>query len=100
MEGRRDRRRRRVRLRAGGARVFLAGRTPATLEVVADEIRGAGGTADTAQVDSLDELAARAGGIDISFNLIAHPFTHGTAMAEMAVDDFLAPCRRPCARPS
>jgi 3-oxoacyl-[acyl-carrier protein] reductase len=83
-----------------GARVFLAGRTSATLEVVAEEIRSAGGTADVAQVDALDEravdehadaVAADAGGIDISFNLITHPYTHGIALAEMAVDDFLAP---------
>jgi 3-oxoacyl-[acyl-carrier protein] reductase len=83
-----------------GARVFLAGRTPETVEAVAEGIRAAGGTADAARVDALDEravdehadaVAARAGGIDISFNLIAHPYTHGTAMAEMAVDDFLAP---------
>ena len=83
-----------------GARVFLAGRTSATLEAVAEEIRSAGGTADVAQVDALDEravdehadtVAADAGGIDISFNLIAHPYTHGIALAEMAVDDFLAP---------
>ena len=83
-----------------GARVFVAGRTAATLEAVAEEIRSAGGVADAAQVDALDELAvdeyadavaADAGGIDISFNLIAHPYTHGIALAEMAVDDFLAP---------
>jgi 3-oxoacyl-[acyl-carrier protein] reductase len=83
-----------------GARVFLAGRTPARLEAVAEEIRSAGGTVEAAQVDALDEravdqhadaVAADAGGIDISFNLIAHPYTHGIALAEMAVDDFLAP---------
>ena len=83
-----------------GARVFLAGRTPATLEAVAGEIRSAGGAAEAAPVDALDEravdehadaVAARAGSIDISFNLIAHPYTHGVALAEMAVDDFLAP---------
>ena len=83
-----------------GAQVFLAGRTRATLEAVAEPIRAAGGTAQTAEVDALDEravdehadaVAAAAGGIDISFNLIEHPFTHGTPMAEMAVDDFMAP---------
>jgi 3-oxoacyl-[acyl-carrier protein] reductase len=83
-----------------GARVFLAGRTLATLDAVAEEIRGAGGAAETAQVDALDEqavdrhadaVAAEAGGIDVSFNLIAHPYTHGTPLAEMAVDDFMAP---------
>lgn len=83
-----------------GASVFLAGRTPAALDAVADAIRSAGGTAETAEVDALDEaavdrhadaVAARAGGIDISFNVIAHPYTHGVPMAEMAVDDFMAP---------
>ena len=83
-----------------GARVFLAGRTRARLEAVAEAIRAAGGTAQAAEVDALDEqsvdqhadaVAADAGGIDISFNLITHPFTHGTPMAEMAVEDFMAP---------
>ena len=83
-----------------GARVFLAGRTRATLETVAEAIRATGGTAQIAEVDALDEqavdehadaVAADAGGIDISFNLITHPFTHGTPMAEMSVDDFMAP---------
>ena len=83
-----------------GARVHLAGRTLETLEEVADEIRSAGGEAETAQVDALDEtavdehadaVAASAGSLDISFNLITHPHTHGTPMAEMGVDDFTAP---------
>jgi 3-oxoacyl-[acyl-carrier protein] reductase len=83
-----------------GARLFLAGRTPARLEAVAEAIRAAGGMAQTAEVDALDEqavdqhadaVAADAGGIDISFNVITHPHTHGTPMAEMAVDDFMAP---------
>ncbi|HEY6691800.1 MAG TPA: SDR family oxidoreductase [Solirubrobacteraceae bacterium] len=83
-----------------GARVFLAGRTPATLDAVAEQIRAAGGLAETAEVDALDEhavdehadaVAAEAGGIDISFNVITHPHTHGIPLAEMAVDDFVAP---------
>jgi 3-oxoacyl-[acyl-carrier protein] reductase len=83
-----------------GATVHLAGRTPETLERVADEIRSAGGAAETAVVDALDEgavdrhaddVAAAAGGIDISFNVITHPHTHGIPLAEMAVDDFMAP---------
>src|SRR3712207_2973205 len=40
-----------------GARVFLAGRTLATLDEVAEQIRSAGGVAETAQVDALDEQA-------------------------------------------
>ena len=83
-----------------GAHVVLAGRTLATLEAAAGPIRDAGGAVSTAVVDALDEgsvdehadaMAAELGGIDISFNLIGHPFTHGTPMAEMSADDFLAP---------
>ena len=83
-----------------GATVYLAGRTRSTLDAVAEEIRSAGGAAETAQVDALDEeavdrhadaVAAEAGGIHVSFNVIAHPYTHGTPLAEMAVDDFMAP---------
>jgi 3-oxoacyl-[acyl-carrier protein] reductase len=81
-----------------GAAVHLAGRTRETLEQVAGEIRSAGGTAETAVVDALDEksvdehadaVAASAGGIDVSFNLISHPATHGTPLWEMKVDDFM-----------
>lgn len=83
-----------------GARVFLAGRTAAKLEAVAEEVRSAGGAAETAQVDALDEhavdehanaVAANAGSIDISFNLITHPHTHGIPLVDMTVDDFMAP---------
>jgi 3-oxoacyl-[acyl-carrier protein] reductase len=83
-----------------GARVYLAGRTAAALDAVAEAIRAAGGSVATAEVDALDEqavdshadaVAAEAGGIDISFNVIAHPYTHGIPLAEMAVDDFMAP---------
>jgi len=80
-----------------GATVFLAGRTLAKLDTVAEDIRSVGGVAETAQVDALDEtavdehadaVAARAGGIDVSLNLISHPSVHGTPLAEMAVEDF------------
>lgn len=40
-----------------GARVFLAGRTQAKLDKVADELHSKGGVADTAVVDALDEQA-------------------------------------------
>jgi 3-oxoacyl-[acyl-carrier protein] reductase len=83
-----------------GARVFLAGRTLAALDAVAADIRSAGGTAETAEVDALDErsvdehaaaIVAAAGSLDISMNVIAHPYTHGVALAEMSADDFMAP---------
>jgi NAD(P)-dependent dehydrogenase (short-subunit alcohol dehydrogenase family) len=38
-----------------GAKVFLAGRTLSKLEAVAEDIRAAGGGAETASVDALDE---------------------------------------------
>ncbi|MEA2589145.1 MAG: 3-oxoacyl-[acyl-carrier protein] reductase [Actinomycetota bacterium] len=69
-----------------GAAVFFAGRTLERLEGVAKEIRSAGGVAETAQVDALDEravdehadaVAATAGAIDISFNLISHGDVQG-----------------------
>jgi 3-oxoacyl-[acyl-carrier protein] reductase len=83
-----------------GAGVFLAGRTKARLEEVAEDIRAPGGRASTAVLDALDgeavdrhadEVAAEAGSIDISFNLITHPHTHGVPFHEMGVDDFMAP---------
>jgi 3-oxoacyl-[acyl-carrier protein] reductase len=83
-----------------GAAVFLAGRTESRLAAVAEEVRAAGGRAETAVVDALDEravdrhadaVAAEAGGIDVSFNLITHPHTHGVPFHEMEVDDFMAP---------
>jgi NAD(P)-dependent dehydrogenase (short-subunit alcohol dehydrogenase family) len=83
-----------------GARVFLAGRTRATLEQVAEEIRSAGGRAGTAEVNALDEkavdehadaVAAEAGGIDISFNLISHGDVQGTPMAEMELEHYMRP---------
>ena len=66
---------------------------------MAAEIRSAGGAAEVAVVDALDEKAvdehanasaASAGGIDISMNVITHPQTHGVPTAEMDVDDFMA----------
>jgi 3-oxoacyl-[acyl-carrier protein] reductase len=83
-----------------GARVFLAGRTLARLDEVADAIRADGGRADTAVVDALDAravdqhadaVAAQAGGLDVSFNLISHGDVQGTPMADMELDDYLQP---------
>jgi NAD(P)-dependent dehydrogenase (short-subunit alcohol dehydrogenase family) len=82
------------------ARVYLAGRSQANLDRVAREIRAAGGAAETAQLDALDPeavdrhadaVAAEAGRIDISFNLISHGDVQGTPMAEMEVEDYVRP---------
>src|SRR5215218_5945711 len=83
-----------------GAKVFLAGRTLATLEKVAEEISAAGGVAETAQIDALDEEAVekhanavveKAGGIDMSFNAITNDDVQGKPLAEMPFDDFARP---------
>jgi 3-oxoacyl-[acyl-carrier protein] reductase len=83
-----------------GARVFLAGRTRASLEKVAADIRGAGGTAETAEVDATDEravdvhadaVASQAGGIDICMNVSSHGDVQGTPLVEMALEDYLRP---------
>ena len=82
-----------------GARVFLAGRTMAKLDKVADEIRWNGGVADTAVVDALDERAVdeyvnavveQAGHLDISFDLIGYGDVQ-KPLIEISVEDFMQP---------
>ena len=69
-----------------GARVHLAGRTLSSLEAVAADIRSAGGRAETAVVDALDERAvdehvdgvvARTGSLDVSMNVMSHGDVRG-----------------------
>jgi NAD(P)-dependent dehydrogenase (short-subunit alcohol dehydrogenase family) len=83
-----------------GAKVHLAGLTHESLEEVAEEIRSAGGLAETAQIDAIDEtavdrhadaVAESAGGIDVSFNLISVGDVQGTPLAEMPLKDFERP---------
>ncbi len=82
-----------------GARVFLAGRSAAPLDKVAEEIRAAGGDAETAVVDAedeaavdafVDDVAARAGRIDVSFNAIGYGDVQKPLM-EISEADFLQP---------
>ena len=65
-----------------GATVFPTGRQQASVEAVAKEIVSAGGSAEAAEVDALDEQAVdghlqsiidKAGRVDISFNAIGIP---------------------------
>ncbi len=83
-----------------GARLFLAGRTLATLDAVAEKISAAGGVAQTAEVDALDqqavehhadEVASVVGSIDISFNGISVTAVQGTPLVDMSLEDFMAP---------
>ena len=83
-----------------GARVFIAGRTQAKLDAVAAEITAAGGVAETAQVDVFDQraveqhaedIAARAGGIDVAVNAVSVMHDQGTTLADLSLDEFMRP---------
>jgi len=86
-----------------GARVFLAGRTRETLEGVAADIADAGGSAEVAEVDALDERAVeehiaevveKVGSIDVSFNAISiRGDLQGTPLIEMTTEDFALPIK-------
>jgi NAD(P)-dependent dehydrogenase (short-subunit alcohol dehydrogenase family) len=87
---------------AEGARVFLAGRTQANLEAVAQRITAAGGEAQTAVVDTLDDagvnryldgVAKQAGRIDIVVDLtgpVASEYGNGKIAVELPVEEFMA----------
>jgi len=79
-----------------GARVFLAGRTREKLEAVAADIEAAGGSAEVAELDALDEQAvdehvqavvSQAGSIDVSFNLISRGDVQGIPLVDMTTAD-------------
>jgi NAD(P)-dependent dehydrogenase (short-subunit alcohol dehydrogenase family) len=84
-----------------GARLFLTGRDLDKVDPVAEEIVAAGGIAETAHVDALDERAVeehlgnaveRAGAVDISFNAIGPgPAPERKALTELAADAFVRP---------
>ncbi|MES1184642.1 MAG: SDR family oxidoreductase [Myxococcales bacterium] len=84
-----------------GAKVFLSGRTQRKLETVAAAIKDHGGSAETAVVDALDELAVerqvasvveKAGGIDISFNAIATArAVPKLPLTQLSAEDFALP---------
>lgn len=88
---------------AEGADVFLSGRTKASVERVAARIREAGGHAEAAVVDALDETAVdayvaglveRHGGIDIEFNAVGalvSDYKNGTHAVDLPVANFMVP---------
>jgi 3-oxoacyl-[acyl-carrier protein] reductase len=80
-----------------GAHVYLAGRTRARLEAVANDI---GEAAGVAELDALDEravaehadaVAAEAGGIDIALNAVSFMHVQGTPFADLAVEEVMRP---------
>jgi NAD(P)-dependent dehydrogenase (short-subunit alcohol dehydrogenase family) len=85
-----------------GATLFLTGRTLAPVGVVAKDVVSAGGSADAAEVDALDEQAVdqhlqsvidKAGRVDISFNAVGIPDTEilGVPLIELDVEKFSLP---------
>jgi NAD(P)-dependent dehydrogenase (short-subunit alcohol dehydrogenase family) len=81
---------------AEGARVFLTGRTEKTLEAVAEQVRAAGGRADVAVVDGLDEQAVdehartvveQGGSLDVSLNLVPRGDVQGIPLVDMSTAD-------------
>lgn len=85
-----------------GATLFLTGRLRAPVEAVAKSILKAGGSAEVAEVDALDEQAVdrhlqsvidQAGRIDISFNAVGIPNTKilGVPLVELDADTFSLP---------
>lgn len=87
-------------LAKAGAHVILAGRTMSSLESGVKVIRDAGGHADLAIVDALDEkavnewvkhISSELGSIDISFCAIDHQVVQNMPLTEMTTEDFVRP---------
>ena len=85
-----------------GASVFLTGRDRAPVDAVGQDIAAAGGSAEAATVDALDEQAVddhlghvmdRAGRLDISFNAVGIPDTKivGVPLVELDLEQFALP---------
>jgi NAD(P)-dependent dehydrogenase (short-subunit alcohol dehydrogenase family) len=85
-----------------GAKVFLTGHHQAGVEAVAKDIVSAGGFAEAAEVDALDEKAIdkhlesvvrKAGRVDVSFNAIGIPDQKllGVPAVELDVEQFILP---------
>ena len=85
-----------------GASVFATGRLRAPVDAVAEDIVSAGGSAEAAEIDALDEQAVdrhlqsvidRAGRVDISFNAVGMPDAEivGVPLAELDAALFSLP---------
>ena len=85
-----------------GARLFLTGRNLTSVEVVANDIAAGGGSADTAEVNALDERAidnhldsviAAAGRVDIAVHAVGIPNAGilGVPLTELELEQFSLP---------
>jgi 3-oxoacyl-[acyl-carrier protein] reductase len=88
---------------AEGAEVFLAGRTKANVDSVAQEITASGGHAHAAVIDALDDAAVNAysdriakqtGSIDAVFNAVgplATDYANGQHAVNLTIEQFTLP---------
>ena len=80
-----------------GARLFLVGRTREKLEAVASELGGAAELAvfdvrdATAVEEHVRDVAASAGSVDVSFNLVTREDVQGIPLVDMSWEDFERP---------
>jgi len=85
-----------------GATLFVTGHIRTPVETVAQDIVSAGGSAEAAQVDALDErrvsdhlqsVIDKAGRVDISFNAVGIPNAKivGVPLVELSVEQFSLP---------
>jgi NAD(P)-dependent dehydrogenase (short-subunit alcohol dehydrogenase family) len=85
-----------------GVRLFLTGRHLPPVEAVAKDVVSAGGSAEAAEVDALDEEAVdqhlqslidKAGRLDISFNAVGNPNRDklGVPLVELDIEQFSLP---------
>src|SRR2546428_11183576 len=80
-----------------GATVFLTGRTENSLNLIAREISSTGGVADVSKVDALSpesveahlhKVVAKAGKLDVSFNLIGTNVEMGSRLTKLSDQRF------------
>jgi NAD(P)-dependent dehydrogenase (short-subunit alcohol dehydrogenase family) len=83
-----------------GAKVFLSGHNTEPVEAVAGDIVAAGGDAEVAKVDALDEdaierhaaeVSRKAGRIDVVFNAIGFRVVQGVPLIDLKREDFVFP---------
>lgn len=82
---------------------FLSGHKLKPVQQLADEIISAGGKAEAAEVDALNEksvndyvskVAKKASSIDVSFNLISLQDKQGVPLVDLSLEDFTRPLKR------
>ena len=86
-----------------GAKVFVTGHHLAPVQQLADEIIKAGGKAEAAEVDALNQKAVNdfvnkvvktTGTVDISLSLITTKDIQGVPLVELPMEDFTRPIKR------